>query len=338
MTEKAAPPDGTRNAKHRNQETAIFISNFSTGASPTREGARLFERQMSSLFSIDLSLDAGAGQPLSTEMQAYCGRSLKFASIRFSPHETSAAPSGRGEARRWLVTVQKEGEAQVSQGGRSSYLAPGDMVLIDLATPFHIATGHMVTHSTYVDADVLRRVVPDAHLRTAQRIDTAGGPGAIFRAMNDEMFAMAGELGETTAARIAQALPYALAVALSPREEEVAALPSRLHVFHLERIRSFVHEHLHDSALDAEMISQAVRLSTRHIYQLFTAEQTSLMKWVWSERLERCREDLVSRQLANRPIGEIAYGWGFSDVAHFSRAFKEKFGITPREHRKRHIA
>jgi len=335
MANAFRPPDENKKSAATTKETAIFIRTFSTAESPSREGARLFERQMASLFSIGLSLDSGKDEPLSTQMQAYCGRSLQFASIRFSPHETSA-PATHKDTRRWLVTVQKEGEAHVSQDGRSARVRPGDMVLIDLASPFHIETGHMVTHSTYVDSELLRRVVPDAHLRTARRIETAGGPGAIFRAMNDEMFGMASDLDENTAARIAQALPYTLAVALSLCDKEMTALPSKLHVFHLERIRAFVRDNLHDSSLDAEMISQAVNLSTRHIYQLFTAEQTSLMKWVWSERLERCREDLVSRQLSNRPIGEVAYGWGFSDVAHFSRAFKEKFDMTPREYRKVH--
>ena len=315
----------------------MYIRTLTTCDHPPLDRARLFERQMASLFSIGLSLDSGHDEPLNTDMQAYCGRNLQFASIRFSPHATSSVPVPGDVNRRWLVTVQKEGSAEVSQGGRSSQLRAGDMVLIDLASPFHIETGHMVTHSTYVDSDLLRRVVPDAHQRTAVRIDTSSGPGAIFRAMNDEMFGMASTLDEVTAGRIAQALPYALAVALSPLDEEIAALPTRLQFFHLERIRAFVRENLHNSSLDAEMISQAVNLSTRHIYQLFTAERTSLMKWVWSERLERCREDLVSRQLANRSIGEVAYGWGFSDVAHFSRAFKEKFGVTPRGYRKSNL-
>jgi AraC family transcriptional activator of tynA and feaB len=55
------------------------------------------------------------------------------------------------------------------------------------------------------------------------------------------------------------------------------------------------------------------------------------MQWVWSERLERCRRDLEEPLLRVRTVSEIAYSWGFSDVSHFSRSFKQKFGITPRE-------
>ena len=59
------------------------------------------------------------------------------------------------------------------------------------------------------------------------------------------------------------------------------------------------------------------------------------MKWVWRERLERCSRDLVAPVLQARSIGEIAYSWGFSDVAHLSRVFRQRFGMPPRDWRKR---
>jgi len=81
------------------------------------------------------------------------------------------------------------------------------------------------------------------------------------------------------------------------------------------------------------MIASGVNLSVRRVYELFKPSSTSLMKWVWSERLERCRRDLGSPALRGRPIGAIAYSWGFSDLCHFSRTFKQRFGMTPRQWR-----
>ena len=43
--------------------------------------------------------------------------------------------------------------------------------------------------------------------------------------------------------------------------------------------------------------------------------------------------DLLEPRLAGRPVAEIAYGRGFNDAAHFSRAFRERFGCSPREWR-----
>jgi len=40
--------------------------------------------------------------------------------------------------------------------------------------------------------------------------------------------------------------------------------------------------------------------------------------------------------LADRPVAAIAARWGFVDAAHFSRAFKTAFGISPSEYRAAH--
>ena len=316
----------------------MTIQIFSTQGIPNNEGARLFEREMASRFSVGLSLASGGAEPLSTEMMAYCGRQLQFASLRFSPHVTSASPANTGKGKRWLVTLQKEGEVVVTQDGRTARIGPGDMFLLDLHHPFFIETGSILTHSIYLDANALRCAVPDAGRMTALRIDTLEGPGAIFRAMSDEIFKLASILSDSTASRIADALPHSLGIALSSRADDIPSSPSNLQLFHRERIRAYVRENLHDPALDVERIAQAIKLSSRYIYQLFSDEQMSLMKWVWAERLEACRQDLVAKSLANRPIGEIAYSWGFSDVAHFSRAFKERFDMTPRAYRKMHLS
>ena len=34
-------------------------------------------------------------------------------------------------------------------------------------------------------------------------------------------------------------------------------------------------------------------------------------------------------------IGDIALGWGFSDLSHFGRRFKAAFGCSASEYRKR---
>jgi len=30
-------------------------------------------------------------------------------------------------------------------------------------------------------------------------------------------------------------------------------------------------------------------------------------------------------------VSEVAFSWGFNDATHFSRSFKEQFGLSPRD-------
>ena len=52
------------------------------------------------------------------------------------------------------------------------------------------------------------------------------------------------------------------------------------------------------------------------------------------ECLERCAEELASQQKCQQSITQIAYKWGFTDSAHFSRSFKRRFNSSPREYRR----
>jgi transcriptional regulator GlxA family with amidase domain len=86
---------------------------------------------------------------------------------------------------------------------------------------------------------------------------------------------------------------------------------------------------LQDPALGPESIARAHAISVRALHALFEDGDESVAGLVRRERLARCREDL------ERPSGgsvtEIAFRWGFRDAAHFSRAFKREFGVTPRD-------
>ena len=52
-------------------------------------------------------------------------------------------------------------------------------------------------------------------------------------------------------------------------------------------------------------------------------------------RLERCRQDLRDPEQRYRPGAAIGTHWGFLSAAHFSRAFRDEYGIPPAEFRAR---
>ncbi|MDB5442464.1 MAG: transcriptional regulator, AraC family, partial [Phenylobacterium sp.] len=78
-------------------------------------------------------------------------------------------------------------------------------------------------------------------------------------------------------------------------------------------------------------------ISPRSLQKLFASANQSFSTYVRSRRLERCRLDLSSPICASLSISEICFRWGFNGSAHFSRAFKERYGVSPREYRKTHL-
>jgi AraC-like DNA-binding protein len=99
------------------------------------------------------------------------------------------------------------------------------------------------------------------------------------------------------------------------------------------RVKRYINEHLGDEGLDAAAIASGVGLSVNYLQRLFREEGTTLMRCVWSQRIERARE-MLQRSTADRlRVDVVAWRCGFSSAAHFSRLFRQHYGCSPRQFR-----
>jgi AraC-like DNA-binding protein len=98
----------------------------------------------------------------------------------------------------------------------------------------------------------------------------------------------------------------------------------------------FILDNLEDSELDLARIAAAHRISVRYLHLLFQPLGRTVSSWIREQRLMRCRDALVSRKSKDLQVTEIAYQWGFSDPAHFSRVFRKRFGESPSSARRAH--
>lgn len=109
---------------------------------------------------------------------------------------------------------------------------------------------------------------------------------------------------------------------------------SESHTMLRRRISDFIDRHLCDPELSCMSIAAAHGISERYLRKLFAGGSLSASDLIWSRRLERARRDLIDPLRAHRTVTAIGYDVGFKDAAHFSRAFKARFGITPTEQRR----
>jgi AraC-like DNA-binding protein len=102
----------------------------------------------------------------------------------------------------------------------------------------------------------------------------------------------------------------------------------------LERVFQSIEMRLSDPDLNIHQIASEHGISSRYLQKLFETHGESFSQYVKLRRLERCRLDLGSPLYAQRTISEILFQWGFNDSATFSRAFRDRYGVSPREYRK----
>jgi AraC-like DNA-binding protein len=98
-------------------------------------------------------------------------------------------------------------------------------------------------------------------------------------------------------------------------------------------VKGYIAQHLADSDLGAERIARAMFISVRQVYKLWETEPSPLGQWIVERRLEAARHELASPRRRNQTIAAIARRWGFADSTHFSRRFRQAYGMSPREWR-----
>jgi AraC-like DNA-binding protein len=211
---------------------------------------------------------------------------------------------GRGED--VLISVQRSGRGLVRQDGREALLAPGELALYDASRPYTLTFDGPFTQEVFQLPRVLlaERLGPLDGL-TASRVSAPAG--------------LLGAGGE-------EALDL-IAVALGSRLDR-AATPGQAH---RRAIRMHVERRLGDPSLTPASIAAAHALSLRYVHRLWAGESPeTLGRHILRRRLERCRMDLADPR---RTVTEVAFRWGFRSLAHFSRAYRAHFGVSPSEDR-----
>jgi AraC-like DNA-binding protein len=91
----------------------------------------------------------------------------------------------------------------------------------------------------------------------------------------------------------------------------------------------FVKRHSMSPRLSPKLIARQLGCSRAHLYRVFAQQGETVAHYIREVRLHRARDLLADKAVANHRIGDIAYRCGFEDPVHFTRLFRQRFGLTP---------
>ncbi|NEA30593.1 helix-turn-helix domain-containing protein [Streptomyces sp. SID13031] len=233
-----------------------------------------------------------------------------------------------------VVELQLAGRRSVVQGDRRTTLGPGDLVLLDCRRPY-LSTSLDQASQYSVRIPTAELALPDQALAHVVGV-RLGSESPVVKLAATYLTQLVG-LGAEADLDVFEAPTIELirAVVASRLDDGVPAVEPPENTLAL-RIMEFARQHLTDPDLTATKIARAHNISVRHLYTTMSRSGIVLGEWIRGHRLEGCRRELARSAVSGRTVSSIAHAWGFGDATHFSRTFRESFGMSPREWRALH--
>jgi AraC-like DNA-binding protein len=231
-----------------------------------------------------------------------------------------------------LLGMQARGTGRVAQGERRTLLHPGDCALFESHEPFELNFDAAFDLWVFAFPRHLVRIAEhDRRELAAQQIDARTGlAGVAGRALLDLAQHSDEVQGSSTGAALALANDL-LVTLFSARLSESWRLAGSLQRTLLLRIKHYIDERLADPTLGPGLVAAAFGISTRYLHRLFESEHDTVGQFIRDRRLELCRLHLLDPRFSRYPISTLAFDSGFGDLSGFNRAFKAKYGMSPRQ-------
>ncbi len=234
--------------------------------------------------------------------------------------------------RRFVVQLQIKGWCVIRQGREEIHLDPGQIVLYRNSLPVQIERDGCFRNLLFsIPEERFIGSFPHWRHAVAMHLSADDGAPAVFADLLHSLLRQARTMDPASLEGVAESATNLLGAALQPLADKQPRVHSHLEAYHKGRIKKFIASNMHNPDIDVQTIAESVGLSRRYVHQLFSNEPQHLMQWVLVQRLEHCCRELSCDHTHHRTISEIAFSWGFNDQAHFSKAFRKHFGVSPNE-------
>ncbi|MET7648934.1 helix-turn-helix domain-containing protein [Streptomyces sp. NPDC005426] len=232
------------------------------------------------------------------------------------------------------LCLQVAGRTVLTQDSREATAHTDDLFVYDTSRPYLL--DHPERFRTHV-IHIPRRMmaVNDADLGRAfgSAFSTRQGCAAALRPMLVNAVASAHEFSPAVAHGLANSVIDLLTALVTEQAAEPGPRSDAPRSHLAQRARAYINQNLGDPALSPDSVARAQHISVRYLHRLFQDEGITVSRLIQRRRLEESAYELARLRRTAPTVSAIAERWGFANPTHFSRAFREAYGLSPREWR-----
>jgi AraC-like DNA-binding protein len=223
-----------------------------------------------------------------------------------------------------------------SKLGRNAELGPGDGVLMTNEDVGEMSFPEPCAYMSFrIPRSILASLVPDIGTLVARRVP-ASNPA--LRMLSRYVDLEHTDLIATEPALQAAFTNHAcdlLALALGATRDAAEVARARgLPAARLRAMQDDIRRGYHRADLSVHAVAAQHAVSIRYVQRIFEESGTTFTQYLAEQRLAAAYDALRRPSAAALPVSTIAYDCGFSDISHFNRLFRRRFGASPMEVRK----
>ena len=239
--------------------------------------------------------------------------------------------------KRYSIIVAERGELMISHHLGLSDLKTGDFILMDnsFARTMFVYQ-HVSLLIISVPLQVLQRYIPRPDEIEAQKLSAIEHNGLAQPPFYEALLAMWEALKKNQLKEFAPAISEKLLNDMSTLYSTHFGAGGSHASKRINQAKTVIEEQLGNPELTVESLAKSLSLSSRYLRALFSPSE-KISHYILRRRLEECAKELANALLQHTSITSIAFKHGFNSTAHFSRAFRKQYGMTPREYRKQQL-
>ncbi|MBN3845896.1 helix-turn-helix domain-containing protein [Paraburkholderia sp. Ac-20342] len=304
-------------------------------AGQATEWARAIGERFSERFGGRL-FDPATGESFSGQIGYADVGQIQLCRLAAQGHRVENTPGSEASSSRYKLTIQLEGTSEFEQDGLKAKLSPGHWAIYDTARPYLMnAPDAIHVAIATIPKDMMRLSLTERCALVHPLTSHSGAGLALSRYIIDRLqaFELSPELdADASADPIEQDLTTQIRIAL---QDQVSETRKHLHPRMLRtRIIEYIEQNLADPELTVERIALDLNCSKRYLHTVFDSGTHTLSRYILQLRLMHVCRDLGNLALQQCSITQLAMKWGFVSPGHFSRTFKEMFGVSPRDYRR----
>lgn len=220
-----------------------------------------------------------------------------------------------------LIYLITRGRVTADYDGRKCDHAPGDIVLVDYSLPYESSTSaYEGITLTFDRANAPPRLQGDIHGMVLTARSSAGSfLGAQIRALVDHIDDLSIDQAQAAIHGILKFAGAAFPPSTPKRIRDDVPVLDR--AYRLARLR------LSDPDFGPDDLMSELRISRSKLFRSFE-EHGGVQRWLLGERLKASLQAIIHSK-GKLKISAVAHQHGFRSDAHFSRAFKKRYEISP---------